>query len=237
MLMNQIQPTSSFQNQPSTGSFQNQSTGSFQSQTSTGFFHATFENPPASSYSLSIRTAKRKRGISAVLNNDVSTEIPCAARIAKVEASLAIEKQAMAKAPRGKPMEGVKARSTKVEESDVNCSTLHSLVKHNKAVISQGASLLQAYAQKNTSYEVQKASAISIMATAITVWGCNITEAVNKAVECTRYCAESVCTWASSFFLSCNSVSSDNVTDEYITEEISSDCGHRDTHTDTLLYS
>ena len=131
----------------------------------------------------------------------------------------------------------VKARFAKVEESDVDCSTLHSLVKHNKAAISQGVSLLQAYAPRNTSYEVQKASAISIMATAITVWGCYITEAVNKAAEYTGYCAESVRTWASSFFLSCNSVSSDNVTDEYITEELSSNHGHRDTHTDTLLYS
>ena len=45
--------------------------------------------------------------------------------------------------------------------------------------IHQGACYLQSYIQQNASFELQKASAIAIMSTAMTAWGLNISEAAS----------------------------------------------------------
>ena len=141
----------------STGSFVNQPTGSFQNQPETPLQH-------------------RKQGISAIVNSSTDSLHP---RKAKVVAAMAIERQSTLSAPRGNPIEGFKARMCNTEEStcDSTCTSMHELLSKNKVAVSQGLSDLQAYIQRNTSYEVQKANAISIMITAITVWGKNIMEA------------------------------------------------------------
>ena len=116
-------------------------------------------------------------------------------------------------------------------------TTLRGLSTHDNTAIIDGTAYLQAYIQRNAAYEIQKASAISIMATAITVWGCCITEAASRAADCTGFHPKTVQDWASAFFVSSSALSSEDMTDEHITEDLSSDRGHRDTHSGTLLHS
>ena len=240
----QSEPTGSFQNQQPTGSFQNQQpTGSFQNQlqqpTSGSFCDQqnSPEIPQASRY--------RKRGISAIIDDSTgSPPMPPAIirpRAAKLVAAKAIERQCTRSAPRGNPKESFKARIAHLAASNdsssgesADCTTLHRLLSQNKIAVSQSALGLQTYVQQNTSYEVQKANAISIMATAITVWGCNITEAASLAADCTGYSAYSISQWASSFFLSSSSMSPDDLTAEFITSELASNRGHQEA--DILLH-
>ena len=224
----QNQPTCSSQNQP-TGSFQNQPTGSSQNQPT-----CSSQNQPTGSSQNQPRI--RKRGISAVAMQDTQPDIPCS-RKAKLEAIVAIEGQSLGIlcAPQGNPSEGVKARVTGSASNNSKCTTtLKQLLSQNKTAII-ATSHLKTYIQHNTAYEIQKASAISIMATAVTVWGCSILEAANKAAECTGYNAESVRKWALSFFSSSCSMSKDDITDEFITDELSSDRGHHDIRYSNLL--
>ena len=69
------------------------------------------------------------------------------------------------------------------------------------------------------------------MSTAMSVWGCNVTEAAHRAAG---FSEQTVHKWAASFYLWASTVSLD---DEFITDKLSSDCRHCDTHADTLLYS
>ena len=95
------------------------------------------------------------------------------------------------------------------------------------------------YIQRNASYEVQKAVAISIMATAMTDH--NITEASQIASDCTQFSPEVVRRWALSFFIELQEmhmiqVSPENVTDELIEDQLSSERGHRHTCPSSLIH-
>ena len=96
---------------------------------------------------------------------------------------------------------------------------------------------LQAYTQRNVSYEIQKAIAISIMATAITKWNCNIVEATSRAADCCGFNVEVIIKAVGNCILhNCLHVSYNDMTDEHITDMLSSNRGHHDNHTTTLLH-
>ena len=69
----------------------------------------------------------------------------------------------------------------------------------NETETSHISETLLAYTQKNVSYEIQKAIAITIMATAVTKWNCSIGEASNLATDCSRFNAEIVRRWTPEF--------------------------------------
>ena len=178
-----------------------------------------------------------KRGIAALLQDSTNIQ-GSGKRKARLKANAAICKQSARHAPRGKPLAGFKARVRNSALSDnSDRTTLRGLSTHDNTAIIDGTAYLQAYIQRNAAYEIQKASAISIMATAMTVWGCCITEAASRAADCTGFHPKTVQDWASAFFVSSSALSSEDMTDEHITEDLSSDRGHRDTHSGTLLHS
>ena len=78
--------------------------------------------------------------------------------------------------------------------------------------------------------------AITVMTTAITKWGCSILEAANRAADCCGFSSKTVRKWASSYIISTCTMSSDDITDEFITGQLSSNRGDHDTHTGSLLH-
>ena len=106
----------------------------------------------------------------------------------------------------------------------------------DQTVSSNISETLLAYTQRNVSYEIQKAIAITIMATAVIKWNCSIVEAVNRAADCSGFNEKIVRRWASEF---CNITSTcplDDMSDECITDILSSGRGHHDNHAASLLY-
>ncbi len=145
-------------------------TGSFQNQTTL-----------ATSVSGGSKTPqKRKRGLSAVLQD--CTNEPLQKRSSKARAESTIH-GILTPTPHGNPSAaGIasvaakqQARASVPEEPQASGSktappTLCSVFKKSRNAFDTGAGMLMSYVQRNASYEVQKAVAISIMATAMTVW-------------------------------------------------------------------
>ena len=99
--------------------------------------------------------------------------------------------------------------------------------------------MLLSYIQKHASYEVQKAVAISLMVTAMTQWDCNITKAAQVASECTQFSQETIRRWSSSYFTGLHDMlvtSPENVSDEAIEEELSSEHGHCHSSSSSLIH-
>ena len=75
------------------------------------------------------------------------------------------------------------------------------------------------------------------MATAVTKCNCSIVEASNRAADCSGFNVEIVRRWVSEF---CNITSTcplDDMSDECITDILSTGCGHHDNHAVSLLYN
>lgn len=86
--------------------------------------------------------------------------------------------------------------------------------------------------------EIQKAFAISVMGTAMTEWGCNITEAAQLAAD-VGYSAQVIRGWAYSYFASFSQmirITPENVTDEDIEAQLSSGRGFASPHPQSLLF-
>ena len=99
--------------------------------------------------------------------------------------------------------------------------------------------MLMSYIQRNASCEVQKAVAISMMATAMTQLGCSITRAAQIACDCTQFSQETVRRWANCYFVGLHDrfvASPENVTDEDIEEELSSERGHSHSSPSSLIH-
>lgn len=109
----------------------------------------------------------------------------------------------------------------------------------NKELTSNISECLNAYIQSNCTHEIKKCMALSIMITAVTKWVCSICEAASRAADCTGYSAATIREWAFSFILSASLVPHDDITEEYIMEELASQCGHRKTRKGacTLLHN
>ena len=178
---------------------------------------------------------KKKQGMSALLQ-DVMNLQGSDCRIAGQKAKTAIQSLATSSAPRGNPTKGAKVRHTEVDSVTPEATSLCGLMK-NDAVLSNVSKCLNEYIQSNCAYEVQKSMAVKIMLTAMTKWRCSICEAASQAADCTRFCATTVRKWAFSFFLSASVIPPEDITEEYITEELASHCGHHDNLTGTLLHN
>ena len=107
-------------------------------------------------------------------------------------------------------------------------------MKGDTSDFSSVAEHLLAYTERNVSHEVQKAIAITIMATAISQWGCSILEAANRAADCCGLTAATVRQWAFDYSTHASTISSEDITDEYKTEQLVSNCGSHDNHTECL---
>ena len=106
----------------------------------------------------------------------------------------------------------------------------------DETVSSNISEILLPYTQRNISYEIQRAIAITIMATAVTKWNCSIVEAANRVADCSGLIAEIVWRWASEV---CNITSTcplDDMSDECIIDILSSGREHHDNDAASLLY-
>ena len=98
------------------------------------------------------------------------------------------------------------------------------------------AETLLAYTQRNVSFEVQKAVAITVMTTAMSLWNSSVLDAANLAAACCGYNPEVVRRWASAFTCSSSRCSLESLSDENITEMLSSKRGHHESHFASLLH-
>lgn len=208
---------------------------------SESYQNSSFQNYTSSS-NLSLEPSrKRRRGISAVLQDH--TNVPLETRRSKVKATTSIQEIVRPLAPRGNPSAAVAAKqsSDTIEPPPVSPmegeKTLYSMFHKSRSSFDTGAGMLLSYIQRNASYEVQKAVAISIMATAMTDH--SITEAAQIASDYTQFSLAVVRKWAMSFFIELQEmfqVSPENITDELIEDQLSSERGHKQTCPSSLIH-
>ena len=231
--MNSVDDDSDYQN----SSFQNYSNSSSSSSSS-------LDRTPAK--------PKRKRGISAVLHDRTNLDQPLQKRSSKACAESAIHKMSFTTKllPRGDPTAAVSAKqntqtqSTPSETADVeaetdSCASLCSIFGKSRGAFDKSASMLLSYIHRNASYEIQKGLAVSLMATAMTKWGYSITDAAQIASEYTDISPGTIRKWASSFFIGLHNLvqtSPDNVNDECIEDELSSERGHSHSSPSSLIH-
>ena len=161
-------------------------------------------------------------------------------RTAQVKARRDIQSHQRRFARRGNPKQGARAKCRTVaanvgESAPTEPTTLSDVMVDNH-IISDTSEHLQQYINRNATYEAQKAMAITVMTTAITKWGCSILEAANRAADCCGFSSKTVRKWASSYIISTCTLSPDDITDEFITGQLSSNRGDHDTHTGSLLH-
>ena len=107
----------------------------------------------------------------------------------------------------------------------------------DETVSSNISETLLVYTQRNVSHEIQKAIAITITATAVTKWNCSIVEAANRAADCSGFNSEIVRRWTSEFCSITSTCPVDDMSDECITDILSSERGHHDNRAASLLYN
>ncbi len=152
--------------------------------------------------------ASRKRGMSEFLSDCTNLQDHQSRRVCKTRAESSIHQLTATHAPRGNPQAGGVAKvlqssdellsaagepsntasSKRACNAKSNADTpthLAALFKNSKEAVGKGADILMSYILRNASYEVQKAYAISVMATAMTTWGCRVTDAAKIASEYT----------------------------------------------------
>ena len=182
--------------------------------------------------------ATRKRGIAAVLED--STNLVCDGyRRSQRQARNELQALKTTYAPRGNPSKGARSRmqSKEAVKQSLPPTTLIELMASDPSSIRSGTDHLIAYIQRNTSYEVQKAWAISVMGTAMSTWANGIMEAAKYAAECTGFSVETIRRWATSFFLTEYWAEPDSTTDDVLTEELASEHGHSPTYLSSLIHN
>ena len=78
--------------------------------------------------------------------------------------------------------------------------------------------------------------AITVMTTAIAKWDCGILEAANRAADCCGFSSKTVRKWASSYIISTCTVLPVDITDEFLTGQLSN-CGDHDTDIGSWLHN
>lgn len=150
-------------------------------------------------------------------------------RVCKTKAESTIRELTAACAPRGNPQAGVAERRAEVPTENHRTkhpdahTNLGMLFRERRDVFNRGAEMAAAYVQRNASYEIQKAYAISLMTTAMSAWGCSVNEATRIASDCTSFNPETIHLWVSSFFDSFSdmlAVQPESTTDEDIDERV-----------------
>ena len=150
--------------------------------------NSSFQN-----YTISNASRKRKRGICVILQDSSNIQLETETRGAMEKAKSSINKMFTTTdfAPRGNATLGNDVRYNKLSAADEvpkeKTDTLYSIYKNSRDAFDMGAEMLLSYMQQNASYEVQKATAISVMATAMTTFGRDITTAARIASDYTVY--------------------------------------------------
>ena len=198
-------------------------TGSFQSQ------------PPAVVPAAASRCT-RKRGISTLVQDITNTCNQPLSRRSALQARKAMKSQSVLSAPRGNPAQGGKLRHACVSTSAYEPTSLLQKI-NDDAVFCSITENLAAYTQRHISFEVQKAIAINIMATAVSKWNCGIMEAVKRAADCCGFNAATVRLWASEFATAIGTCSPDDMSDECITDMLSSNRGIHDEHFNSIMHN
>ena len=151
-----------------------------------------FQNQTTTSCVPSVKPkATRKRGAAAirdVTNFSVPDKRVCARR-AEEKCSQALAKQLMA--PRGNPQAAVQAKKASVHDNsgDDGCksNTLRHLVRNGHETLVTGQECINAYIERNTEYEIQKAFVIQVFITIILTWKLGILDAIQKAADVTGF--------------------------------------------------
>ena len=131
----------------------------------------------------------RKQGIESLLLDITNLREEPPLRRARQKAQKNLQEQ-IHYAPRGNPGLGAAKKHSSVAVEAKN-DPMPKLLG-DKAVSHSTAEVLASYTQRNTTYEVQKAFALRVMATAVSEWNCSITEAAKCAAVCCRFDAEVV---------------------------------------------
>ena len=190
--------------------------------------NGSFQNQP----STAATTRCRKRGISALLQDIGNLPDAVDSRGASKRARRDIKSQQQVCAPRGNAPQGAKARHSNPQDRVTSKSPTLFQLKGDLSVFSKVAESLLTFIQRQIPHDVQKAIAINIMATAISEWECSITEAGSRPADCTGFTVETVRQWPFSYI---TMAPSENISDEYIAQELACNCGCHDSHTDSLV--
>ena len=113
----------------------------------------------------------RKRGIASLL--DITNSQVTQARTASQQAKRSLQEQVTHNAPRGNPVLGAAKKHRSADSLEQHLPQLLG----DKAMSSAIAETLLAYTQRNVSFEVQKAVAITVMTTAMSLWNCSVIDA------------------------------------------------------------
>ena len=158
--------------------YRSRTNGSFQNQTTTSCVPSA--KPKAT----------RKRGAAAirdVTNFSVPDKRVCAWR-AEEKCSQALAKPM---APRGNTQAAVQAKKSSVHDNDnsgddgCESNTLRHLVRNGHETT--GQECINAYIERNTEYEIQKAFVIQVFITSILTWKLGILDAIQKAADVTGF--------------------------------------------------
>ncbi len=164
-----------------------------------------------------------RKSVGSVVREPTSTR---SSRVCKTQAESAIKKVTATHAPCGDTCAGGTARCTQATNTVDDTETPTSLgmiFKNKRNVFTKGVECLTSYIERNASYEIQKACAMSVMTTAMTAWGCSIIEAASIAAEATSFSEQTIRRWVACYFSSLFhtlSVALDNVTDQDIEDEL-----------------
>ena len=197
----------------------------------------SFQNHTSASTATAASSVSRKRDIVALLDiTNMSDE--SRSREAGEEAKRALQAQTSHFGPRGNPVQGAMKKRRTAEHTSAEQESVSLLqLMGDETVSSNISETLLVYTQRNVSHEIQKAIAITITETAVTKWNCSIVEAANRAADCSGFNAEIVRRWTSEFCSITSTCPVDDMSDECITDILSSGRGHHDNHAASLLYN
>ena len=94
--------------------------------------------------------------------------------------------------------------------------SLCQIARHNHTVYNKGKECLEEYIAKNAAFDTQKAFALQVLATAMSTWGKGIVEAATLASQVCGFSAE----------IGAFPGPPENIDNEFIYHELSSDRGH-----------
>ena len=197
--------------------------------------NGSFQNHTPAATTTALSSRSRKRGIAA-LSDITNLSNESQPRDAGQRAKRALDAQATRFAPRGDPKQGARMKHRVVEfTSTVSESASLLQLMGDKSVSSNISETLLTYTQRNVSHEMKKAIAITIMATAVAKRNCSIVEAANRAADCCGLNGQTVRRWASAFATNTSTSPLHDMTDEDVTDILSSGRGHHDSHPANLL--
>ena len=190
-----------------------------------------------------------KRGISALLNDCTNTVDTCGSKqVSKQRASekISVQTAMMNLAPRGDNFkvgattavnETVETAATTTDGNPEKVS-LCTIVRQYPSLYHQGEECISNYIARNASPEMQRAFALQVFNTAMTKWGRGIVESAKTAAEVTGFCAESIRHWACTFFcfIATTDESLENITDEVVEAELSSDRGRAPSNPSSIIH-